>query len=108
MPFRRPAMTRAVLAAALATSLAAAHAGAQTYDLSWYTIDGGGGTSSGGVFVLSGTIGQPDAGTMTGGIYELRGGFWPGAAGMPTGCNVADIVSIGGSPPPDGLLTGDD
>jgi hypothetical protein len=48
------------------------------YDLSWSTIDGGGGTSSGGDFTLSGTIGQPDAGTMKGGDYRLEGGFWSG------------------------------
>jgi len=28
------------------------------YEISWYTIDGGGGTSSGGLYVLTGTIGQ--------------------------------------------------
>jgi len=49
------------------------------YDLSWTTIDGGGGTSSSGDYKLIGTIGQPDAGTMTGGDYTLRGGFWSGA-----------------------------
>ena len=48
------------------------------YDLSWSTIDGGGGTSTGGSYTLSGTIGQPDAGTMTGGDYALAGGFWSG------------------------------
>ena len=47
------------------------------YDLTWNTIDGGGGTSTGGVYSLSGTIGQPDAGTLTGGgTYTLNGGFW--------------------------------
>ncbi len=45
------------------------------FDLSWYTIDGGGGTSTGDGFVLRGTIGQPDAGTLSGGDFELRGGF---------------------------------
>lgn len=46
-------------------------------DLSWYTIDGGGTTaSSGGEFVLSGTVGQPDAGWSSGGTYTVRGGFW--------------------------------
>lgn len=50
---------------------------AQTYDLSWYTIDGGGGYSAGGSYTLEGTIGQPDAGgPMVGGPYELTGGFW--------------------------------
>ncbi len=45
-----------------------------------FTVDGGGGTSSGGEFALSGTIGQPDATStvMTGGEFELEGGFWPG------------------------------
>jgi hypothetical protein len=48
------------------------------YDLHWSTIDGGGGTSSGGQYVLTGTIGQPDAAYSAGGDYELLGGFWPG------------------------------
>ena len=48
------------------------------YELSWHTIDGGGGTSSGGPYVLTGTIGQPDAAWSSGGQYELLGGFWPG------------------------------
>jgi hypothetical protein len=48
------------------------------YGISWYTIDGGGGQSSGGPYVLTGTIGQPDAAYSTGGNYELLGGFWPG------------------------------
>ena len=46
------------------------------FDLSWRTIDGGGGTSTGGGFELSGTIGQPDAGVMSGGSFVLAGGFW--------------------------------
>ena len=50
----------------------------QPYEVDWHTIDGGGGTSSGGAFTLSGTIGQPDAGTMAGGDYRLEGGFWSG------------------------------
>jgi len=49
---------------------------AQSYSIDWYTIDGGGGTSSGGPYTLSGTIGQPDAGVHTGGPYTLVGGFW--------------------------------
>ena len=47
------------------------------YSIDWSTIDGGGGTSTGGVYSASGTIGQPDAsGAMTGGSYSLTGGFW--------------------------------
>jgi hypothetical protein len=45
-----------------------------------YTIDGGGGSMATGSFVLSGTIGQPDAGgPMTGGSFSLTGGFWSAA-----------------------------
>ena len=48
------------------------------YDLSWWTVDGGGGTASGGSYTLVGTIGQPDAGILAGGDYTLGGGFWGG------------------------------
>ena len=48
------------------------------YQIVWSTIDGGGGQSIGGQYVLSGTIGQPDAGYSEGGNYEVLGGFWPG------------------------------
>ena len=57
---------------ALFTTLAMA----QTYNIDWFTIDGGGGTSTGGVYSVSGTIGQPDAGKMIGRIYALDGGYW--------------------------------
>ena len=58
------------------------------YDLSWYTIDGGGGTfSTGGGFSLGGTIGQPDAGVMAGGDYTLAGGFWGGGEMLPPSLN---------------------
>jgi hypothetical protein len=46
------------------------------YDLSWWTVDGGGGSLSGGAYTLEGTIGQADAGTASGGAYTLEGGFW--------------------------------
>ena len=83
-----------------AFSLATQRAHAQAYDIPWHTVDGGGETSSGGGFELSGTIGQPDAGpamtTMTGGGFELTGGFWAGAGDAP--CNLADQA------PPFGVL----
>jgi len=51
------------------------------YDLSWNTVNGGGGSfSTGGIYSLGGTAGQPDAGLVTGGAYTLAGGFWPGGA----------------------------
>jgi hypothetical protein len=44
--------------------------------ITWYTIDGGGGTSAGGSLIVSGTIGQPDAGVLSGGALSVEGGFW--------------------------------
>ena len=50
---------------------------AQSYTIDWYKVSGGGGTSTGGTYSVSGTIGQHDAGgPMTGGSYSLTGGFW--------------------------------
>jgi hypothetical protein len=52
-------------------------AAAQQYSIDWYTVDGGGGTSTSAVYSVTGTIGQPDAGTtMNGGNFALTGGFW--------------------------------
>ena len=65
--------------ALLALVLGAGLASAQPYAVSWFKIAGGGGTSTGGVFTVSGTIGQPEAGNaMTTGPYAVTGGFWPG------------------------------
>jgi hypothetical protein len=57
---------------------------AQNYAIDWFTIDGGGGTSTGGVFSVSGTIGQPDAGVMSGGNFTIQGGFWGGIVAVQT------------------------
>ena len=47
------------------------------FRIDWFTVDGGGGTSTGGVYSVSGTVGQPEAGgVITGGNYSLTGGFW--------------------------------
>jgi hypothetical protein len=62
-----------VLAVTLLTRLAIA----QSYSIDWYKISGGGGTSTGSVYSVSGTIGQPDASSaLTGGNFSLTGGFW--------------------------------
>jgi uncharacterized repeat protein (TIGR01451 family) len=68
---------------ALVLILAAATAGAQPYELSWWTVDGGGAmNATGGAYTLSGTIGQPDAGgPYTGAPYTLHSGFWAIGAG---------------------------
>jgi hypothetical protein len=50
---------------------------AQQYSIDWYKIAGGGGTSTGATYQVTGTIGQPDAsGAMTGGSFSVTGGFW--------------------------------
>ncbi len=61
-----------------------------SYDLPWWTVDGGGGSSSGEGYNLSGSIGQAEAGTLSGGSYTLSGGFWfgQGAAAGPGQINV--------------------
>ncbi|MBI5384884.1 MAG: hypothetical protein HZA90_09385 [Verrucomicrobia bacterium] len=63
--------------------LAAPHLPAQLA-LDWFTIDGGGGTSTNGQYALSGTLGQPDAGRLAGGNFTLEGGFWGIVAAVPT------------------------
>lgn len=65
--------------------LVATTASAQNYTIDWHTTDGGGGTSTGGLFSLNGTIGQPDAGSISGGGFSLIGGFWSNPAEMDPG-----------------------
>ena len=66
---------RTVFAAGLFI-VALGHSALAQYSIDWSTIDGGGGTSTGGVYAVAGTIGQPDAGALTGGPFTLTGGFW--------------------------------
>jgi hypothetical protein len=52
-------------------------AAAQSLSMDWYKVSGGGGTSTGATYAVSGTVGQHDAGgPMTGGNFSLTGGFW--------------------------------
>ncbi len=53
-----------------------------TLELSWMSIDCGGGVSTGGSLQLSMTIGQSDAERVSGGMFTLAAGFWPAAAGV--------------------------
>ena len=49
------------------------------YSIPWSQIAGGGVTapSTGGIYSMVGTIGQPDAGgPFTNGVYSVVGGFW--------------------------------
>ena len=99
------------LAACSATLLAAqsghAFGGPGTLAINWWTIDCGGGTSTGGGLTLSGTVGQYDAGPrLTSGSLRLTGGFWAGM--VPTRCGPADVGGVGGVPGADGLLDNND
>jgi hypothetical protein len=68
-----------VLVLAMFSLVKLTHAQMSSFILDWWTVDGGGGTSNNGGYILSGTIGQPEAGTVaTGGGFTLAGGFWHG------------------------------
>src|SRR5262245_8823482 len=48
---------------------------AADFNIEWFAIDGGGGTSTGGDYALAGSIGPMDAAMMAGGDYGLVSGF---------------------------------
>jgi hypothetical protein len=95
-----------VFASVLASSVLA-----QSYSIDWSTIDGGGGTSTGGVYSVSGTIGQPDAGRMSGGNFTVDGGFWgiiaavqtPGAPLLSIARTTTDTVAVSWPSPSTGF-----
>ena len=80
LPARRPfglASRRTLFGFCFLLSVFCFRANGQSYSIDWYKIAGGGGSSTGGTYSVSGTIGQHDAGgPMTGGNYSLTGGFW--------------------------------
>ena len=81
-------------AAALLLTILTARA--QNYSIDWYKVSGGGGTSSNGQYVVSGTIGQHEAGVpMTGGNYSLTGGFWALYAVQTPGAPLLTITHSG-------------
>jgi hypothetical protein len=49
---------------------------AADYKLSWSSLEGGGGKSQGGAYVVIGVIGQPETGVSSGGSYQVDGGIW--------------------------------
>jgi hypothetical protein len=85
----RPTKIRVAMMATLAmlllmTAIVLAQSGGD-FSLSQWTINNGGGTSNGGSFAVSATLGQPDAGAlMSGGQFGLQGGFLPSD---PSGAN---------------------
>jgi len=84
-------LTLAILAALAPTSLA-------QYAINWHTMDGGGGTSTGAVYSVRGTVGQPDAAApATNGQYSVTGGFWSGMSVLQTpGAPILSIKFIAG------------
>ena len=78
---RRLSLPLLVILASLPLVLTAAAAAG--YDLSWWSADSGGGTSSGSGYTLLGLAGQPDAGLMQGGDFSLAGGLLGGGAAPP-------------------------
>ena len=69
---------------------------AQQYSIDWHKIAGGGGTSTGGTYAVSGTIGQPDASSaMSGGQYSVTGGFWSLYAVQTPGAPLLTITHVG-------------
>jgi len=73
---KRKLLLTGILIILLLTAGGIASARIAGFSLLWWTVDSGGGTSSGTGYKLSGTIGQPDAGTLSGGVFKLKGGFW--------------------------------
>jgi hypothetical protein len=77
----KPMLIAPILLILFSVSTIMAQSEATVYDLSWWTVDGGGGTLSEGAFSLSGTIGQPEVGQeLSGNGYTLVGGLWYGVA----------------------------
>lgn len=71
---------------------------AQNYNIDWYKVAGGGATapSTGGVYAVTGTIGQPDAShAMSDGYYTVTGGFWAINAIQTPGAPVLFIARAG-------------
>ena len=70
------------------------------FDISWFSIDSGGGSSDREIWEVTGTMGQPDAGApLSGGPWTVTGGFSieiaEGGGGFRRGdCNADDSTNI--------------
>jgi hypothetical protein len=80
----------------MAAVLVAAFVAWSAPDSPSHSIASGGGTSSGGSFTISGTIGQADAGLAAGGAFAVEGGFWGGAYAVQSiGAPFLSITGVG-------------
>ncbi len=97
------ARSRLLVLLSLAVFTFATPAPAQSFSIDWHTIDGGGGgTSTGGVYSVSGTIGQPDAGgPMTNAQFAVTGGFWV----LPTAVQITNAPTLAIAPASPGNAT---
>jgi hypothetical protein len=75
----RRKLAATVAALAVTALLLAGARAADILTVDWWSADGGGSRSSGGAYVLNGTIGQTDAGGLSGGSFTLTGGYWAAA-----------------------------
>ncbi len=96
---RKRVLISAVAAAAVAVGTALAQTGGG-FDLSWFSVDGGGGASSGSGYTLTGSIGQPDASSgLSGGGFTLTSGFL--AAALPAQATTTPTATpLPGTPSP--------
>ena len=91
-------MKKFTISAIIATAFAVLSSQAGDLGIPWFTVDGGGSTSTSndGRFSLSGTAGQPDAGQSASndGRFQLNGGFWCGEI-IFCGCTLSITYSGG-------------
>jgi hypothetical protein len=69
-------MKRRVVGLSLCVMLGVAPVARAGYEIASWTVDSGGGTSTGAVYRLDGTAGQPDAGIAQRQPFGQAGGFW--------------------------------
>src|SRR3954470_24608897 len=65
------------------------------YSIGWFSLDGGGGSSTGATYVATGTVGQSDAGRMTGNNFTVEGGFWSVIAAQTPGAPPLSVTRQG-------------
>ncbi len=76
---RRHAVVWAMLVLMLLSTTWALAQSGEEWTIGRWDTPGGGGTSSGGGFLVRGSVGQPEAnGLLKGGAFAVRGGFWTG------------------------------
>jgi hypothetical protein len=102
MFYMTPIIAKSLRPLALLFFASSFHAYAQ-YSLDWFKLSGGGGTSTGSVYSITGTIGQHDSNSsMSGGNYSLTGGFWsligtvqtPGAPLLSVSVTISNSVLV--------------